>query len=131
MIKYDLKCRKGHIFEGWFRDSAAYDEQAGAGKVVCPDCGARKVEKAVMAPRLGKGAEQQAELRRQLRVLREKVEANCDYVGPKFADEARKIFYGETEARGIYGETTPDEAQALSEEGVPFASLPWLPKENA
>lgn len=135
MIKYNLQCRKGHGFEAWFRDSEAYDEQVEAGEVSCPHCRSRKVEKAVMAPRLGKGAEARAKevtaMRQQLKELREKVESNCDYVGPQFAEEARKIHYGEVEARGIYGETSPDEAEALAEEGVPFARIPWVPKENA
>jgi len=136
MIKYDLKCRRGHLFEAWFRDSAAYDEQVEANKVACPDCGARKVEKAVMAPRLSKGGdskgtEKAIEMRQALAELRAKVEADCDYVGPQFAEEARRIHYGEAEARGIYGETSSDEAEALAEEGVPFARIPWLPKDNA
>jgi hypothetical protein len=131
MIKYDLKCRRGHVFEAWFRDSAAYDEQVEASKVACPDCGARKVEKAVMAPRLARGAEKAIELRRALADLRAKVEADCDYVGPQFAEEARRIHYGEAAARGIYGETSSEEAEALAEEGVPFARIPWLPKDNA
>lgn len=132
MIKYDLKCRRDHVFEAWFRDSAAYEEQVEANKVVCPVCGARKVEKAVMAPRVAKGkAEKAAEMRQALQRLRGAIEAECDYVGPAFAEEARKIHYGEAEARGIYGETSGEEAEALAEEGVPFAQVPWLPKDNA
>lgn len=132
MIKYDLKCRKGHGFEAWFRDSAAYDEQLEEGAIRCPTCGARKVEKAIMAPRLAKGgADRQKQMMMALKDLRSQVEANCDYVGPKFAEEARKIHYGETEARGIYGETSDEEADALAEEGVTFQRIPWVPKENA
>jgi hypothetical protein len=70
-------------------------------------------------------------MRQQLAEIREKVEENCDYVGGEFAEEARKIHYGEADARGIYGETSTDEADALRDEGVPFESVPWLPKENA
>jgi len=131
MIKYGLKCRKGHEFEGWFPDSAAFDKQAAGGKVACPDCGSRKVEKAIMAPRVGKSAERVAEMRKKLVALREHVEANSENVGPEFAEQARKIYYGEIEARAIYGQTTDEEAEALAEEGVPFARIPWLPKENA
>jgi hypothetical protein len=131
MIKYELKCRKGHGFEGWFRNSAAYDEQAAAGTVTCPDCGSRKVEKAIMAPRVGKSSSEMAELRKKLVELRKQVEANSDNVGEKFAEEARKIHYGEVEARAIYGETTDEEAESLAEEGVPFSRIPWLPKDNA
>jgi hypothetical protein len=131
MIKYDLQCRKGHGFEAWFRDSAAYDRQAAAGKVTCPECGSRKVEKAIMAPRVGKSSAEMKEIRKKLVELRKHIEATSDNVGPQFAEEARKIHYGEAEVRAIYGETTDEEAEALSEEGVPFSRIPWLPKENA
>ena len=138
MIVYDLRCRKSHRFEAWFRDSAAYDEQAAAGKVACPACGSRRVEKAPMAPRVAKarqaksatrdqdpGTAGQAVMLRAARDLRRKVEDNCDYVGPDFAEEARKIHYGETDPRGIYGETSDDEARTLREEGVEFNRVIW------
>ncbi|GAB5470071.1 MAG: DUF1178 family protein [Rhodospirillales bacterium] len=135
MIKYDVKCDQGHVFEGWFPNSDGFEAQRAQGEVACPVCGSQSVEKAVMAPRLpAKGnakAQRMAEIRRELQDLRQTVETNCDYVGPRFAEEARKIHYGETEARGIYGETTKDDAKALSEEGVTFAQVPWIPKENA
>ncbi len=133
MIKYDLKCEQDHRFEGWFRNSAGFDEQRDAGEVACPECGSVKVEKAIMAPRLpGKAnAQPAAAIRKELVKLREAVERDCDYVGPGFAEEARKIHYGETEARSIYGETSSEDAKALSEEGVTFARIPWVPKENA
>jgi len=136
MIKYDLKCKKGHGFEAWFRESADFDAQTSAGEIACPYCRSRKVEKAVMAPRLGRGNEvggeqKLTEMHRQLKELRDKVESSCDYVGPQFAEEARKIHYGEVAARGIYGETTPEQAEALKDEGVAFARIPWVPKENA
>jgi hypothetical protein len=70
-------------------------------------------------------------IRKELGELRAKVEANCDYVGEKFAEEARKIHYGETDPRGIYGETSKDEADALAEEGVEFARIPWLPRHDS
>ena len=140
MIVYDLKCRKDHVFEAWFRDSAAYDAQAEAGDVRCPVCGSKKVEKALMAPNLARGkaqsgadgdTERAAEQRRALMELRRQVEENCDYVGDRFPEEARKIHYGECDPRGIYGETSPDEAKALDEEGVEIQRIPWLPPENA
>ena len=140
MIVYDLKCRKDHVFEAWFRDSAAFDAQAEAGDVRCPVCGSKKVEKALMAPNLARGkaetgvsveAEKAAEQRHALVELRRQVEENCDYVGDRFPEEARKIHYGETDPRGIYGESTPEEAKALDEEGVKVQRIPWLPPENA
>src|SRR5512138_3386973 len=157
MIVFDLKCRKEHVFEAWFPDSASFAEQAAAGKVLCPVCGSRKVAKALMAPNVatskkpapvprpaeagrresvavaegapgGVGA---GELRRLLRELRSHVEQNCDYVGERFAEEARKIHYGETDPRGIYGETSDAEAEALADEGIEVARVPWLPPENS
>jgi hypothetical protein len=158
MIVFDLKCRKEHVFEAWFPDSASFAAQVEAGKVLCPVCGSRKVAKALMAPNVvstkgraaaeppragdaGTGAEAGAvavaesakagELRRLLRELRSHVEQNCDYVGPQFAEEARKIHYGETDPRGIYGETSDTEAKALEDEGIEVARVPWLPRENS
>lgn len=133
MIKYDLKCEQHHRFEAWFRNSAGYDEQLAAGEIACPECGTAKVEKAIMAPRLpGKAnAQPAAAIRKELVKLREAVERDCDYVGPGFAEEARKIHYGETEARSIYGETSREDAKELADEGVAFARIPWVQKENA
>ena len=138
MIKYELKCRKDHVFEAWFYDSATYDKQAADGKVVCPVCNSRKVIKAPMAPRIGKSkgevakaeAKEMAKMRQALTELRDHVEKNADYVGDQFAEEARKIHYGESDKRGIYGETTEKEAEALAEEGIEFGRLPWIPRGN-
>lgn len=156
MILYDLKCRKDHVFEAWFRDSAAYDEQAAAGGILCPICGTKKVEKALMAPRLSKAGRardeagesaagtdrevatravketaEAAELIGQLRALRRKVEENCDYVGGAFAEEARKIHYGEEDPRSIYGETSDEQAEELREEGIDFTRIPWAPRHDS
>lgn len=151
MILYQLQCEADHGFEAWFRDAAAYDEQAGRGLLACPACGSAKVSKALMAPRIG-GRRQNATpdtlpakadgkqiqisaeavaLRQKLAELRTKIEESCDYVGPRFAEEARKIHYGEVDPKGIYGETSADEAEALKDEGIEFGAVPWLPKENA
>jgi hypothetical protein len=139
MILFDLRCAKGHVFEAWFRDNASYDSQAKAGAVACPACGNRKVEKAPMAPRIGKGSDvtrqqmaaELAETKRQLQELRAKVESNCDYVGGRFAEEARRIHHGEVAHRDIYGEATDDEAKELSDEGIEFARIPWLPRHDS
>ncbi len=143
MILFDLKCGGGHVFEAWFKDSRTYDRQAARREVICPVCGDTRVEKALMAPRLGKtregggpspppaADEGRARRRKALREIRRQVEANCDYVGDGFAEEARKIHYGEAEARSIYGEATNDEASRLSEEGVAFQRIPWAPREDA
>lgn len=139
MIKYELKCRKDHVFEAWFYDSATYDKQEAGGKVVCPVCNSRKVTRAPMAPRIGKSksqvaaaeAKQQALALKALAEIRDHVEKNADYVGDQFAEEARKIHYGEVDKRSIYGEATREEAEDLAEEGVDVAMIPWLPRGDA
>lgn len=138
MILFNLTCGKEHSFEAWFRDGAAYDAQAAAGKIACPACGDTAVRKAPMAPRLGRGKSDDAgsrarEMRAMLSEIRAHVEKNCDYVGDRFAEEARKIHYGETEkkSRGIYGEATDAEAKSLKDEGIEVGRVPWLPTEDA
>lgn len=139
MIKYELKCRKDHVFEAWFYDSATYDKQAAGGKIVCPVCNSRKITKAPMAPRIGKSkgevaaaeAKEMAVAMKALRELRDHVEKNADYVGDQFAEEARKIHYGETDKRNIYGEATKEEAKELTEEGIDVAMIPWVPRGDA
>ena len=130
MIVYNLRCRNAHEFEGWFRDSAAFDEQCQSGKLSCPVCDSRKVEKAIMAPAVSGAkkssvpADEAKKMRQFMTGLRKYVQENADYVGPNFAEEARKIHYGETEHRHIYGEASLEEAKELVEEGVDVAPLP-------
>jgi len=124
MIAYQLQCRNGHAFEGWFPDSAAFDAQAADGKLVCPVCNSKQVEKAVMAPAIAGKAREQAEARAALRATRQKVIENAEHVGGEFPEEARKIHYGEAEERAIYGEASGAEVEALLEEGVPVAPVP-------
>lgn len=153
MIHYQLRCAAEHSFDGWFRDSAAFDAQAKAGLLTCPACGGSDVKRALMAPALGtKRAEpKQVEqvpakpdtaaapiaggalpdaLRAMLQKMRAEVEKRCDYVGGNFADEARKIHNGESTARGIYGEATPEEAESLADDGIEVARIPWLPRAD-
>jgi len=140
MIVFELKCEAGHRFEAWFKDGAAYEAQATEGTIACPVCGDTRVSKAPMAPRIGKGsavekAERSRELlveaREKLAELRTEVEKNFDYVGDRFAEEARRIHYGEVDARAIYGETTDGEAAELTEEGVGFRRIPWVSRTDS
>ncbi len=157
MIHYQLRCSADHHFDGWFRDSAAFDAQAERGLVSCPACGDTVVNRALMAPRIKKGAAvvdasgapdvvpapaapEKAgvvvpdHVRAMLQKLRAEVERNCDYVGPGFAEEARRIHRGESGpregARGIYGESTPEQAEALADEGIEVARIPWVPRAD-
>jgi hypothetical protein len=138
MIRYQLRCAEEHQFEAWFKDSASYEQQQAESAIACPMCGDFHVTKAIMAPAIGRGREAaetamkaRQEALKQLAELRRKVEENCDYVGPQFAEEARKIHYGEIETRAIYGETTPSEAEELQDEGIAFAKIPWLPRTDS
>jgi hypothetical protein len=124
MIAYQLKCANGHAFEGWFADSAAFDAQAAGGTLACPSCNSKQVEKAVMAPAIAGKAREQAQARATLREMRQAVLANAEHVGGEFPEEARKIHYGESDERAIYGEASADEVKSLLEEGVPVAPLP-------
>jgi hypothetical protein len=129
VIAYSLRCHRGHEFDGWFRDSAAFDEQSTSGHLRCPTCNSVRIEKAIMAPSVAgtKRSARKADARQMRQFatgLRKYVQQNADYVGPNFAEEARKIHYGETPERHIYGEATVREAQELIEEGVDVAPLP-------
>jgi hypothetical protein len=131
MIVYNLRCKNSHEFEGWFKDSSAFDAQADSGKLVCPMCNSKKVEKAIMAPAVAgtKKADLTApdelrKMRQFMTGLRKHVLDTAENVGPKFAEEARKIHYGKTEERPIYGEATVKDAVELVEEGINVAPLP-------
>jgi hypothetical protein len=135
MILFTLRCSQGHEFDGWFRDGDGFEAQQQGGEIACPHCGDTAVEKAVMAPRLGRSKEAKppmspAQMRAALVELRRQVESNCDYVGGRFAEEARRIHYGETDPRGIYGEASDEESRALSEEGIQFGRVPWIPRTD-
>jgi hypothetical protein len=158
MICYALRCESNHEFEAWFANSAAYDTLSRAGHVACTVCGTARVGKAVMTPSVARRRKEEAaqaasssdsersprepdsiggaqvklpfsELKEALRGLRSYVENHAEHVGSRFAEEARKIHYGEAENRGIYGEASADEAKALRVEGVEFLPLPPLPDE--
>jgi hypothetical protein len=129
MIRYDLRCENGDEFDAWFGSIADYDKQAAGGLIACPHCASTKIEKAPMAPAVRTARKQEARKERAVAMamaakVREHIKDNFDYVGPKFAEEARKMHEGATEERAIWGEATPAEAEALAEDGIPAAPLP-------
>ena len=159
MIVFDLICSHGHRFESWFASGGAFDRQQEARALECPLCGNQDVIKAPMAPRVGRGSAADdsgtpgedrppevpdssarsgevapppvpPRLVELMSKLRRHVEANCDYVGAAFAEEARRIHYGEVAHRDIYGEASTDEAASLRDEGIEVRSIPWLPRRN-
>lgn len=139
MIQYSLVCEANHKFDAWFRNAEAYETQAGRGILTCPVCNSSKVEKALMAPAVSRANEKvalsaghpdHAQMVAAMRKLRDTLTTDADYVGDKFAEEARKIHFKEADARGIYGEATKEEVSSLLEDGIEFMPLPQVPDEH-
>ncbi len=155
MIHYQLRCSESHAFDGWFKDSVGFDQQAHAGLLNCPVCGDARVARAPMAPAVGRkrtdvvldgatakpvtpsavglGGSPAAlpdQMRAVLQRIRAEVEAKCDYVGEGFADEARRIHTGVSPARAIYGETSPEQAERLADDGIEVSRIPWIPRAD-
>jgi hypothetical protein len=145
MIVYDLVCPREHRFESWFRNSNVVEKLIKAGEVACPSCGSTKVQKAPMAPRIAKTDEksiavaaEQRELEaamekatNALKELRDVIEKNFEHVGDRFPSEARKIHYGESQERGIYGHASKEDAKALFDEGIEVYAIPGKRRTNA
>ena len=163
MIKYRLRCQRGHEFETWFQSSVAYDRLAKQGQLTCAACGSDSIEKAMMAPSIAKGLAnhepalspaasarvpvarpppglvdtpgtepqrlEPQDLRAALKAFRQQMLATSDNVGPRFAEEARRIHEDEAPARSIYGQATRDEALELIEDGIAFLPLPPAPED--
>ena len=143
MIKFALLCEDGHEFEGWFQSNAIFEAQASLGQIACPHCGNHAVDKAIMAPAVARGIQAKAVpaedrqpsdapvhgLQGRLRQMRDEIHAKAEYVGGRFAEEARRIHFEECPPRSIYGEASSDEARELAEDGVPFLPVPRLPED--
>ena len=140
MIRFSLACDHDHQFDGWFRNNQDFETQKKRGLVSCPACNSPKVEKALMAPSVQTARKrekvaltvsaEQKKLMGKLKEMTEKLKENADYVGDKFAEEARKIHFGETDPRGIYGEASHAEVKDLLEEGVEIMPLPAIPDDS-
>jgi hypothetical protein len=127
VIRYSLACVGEHGFEAWFSDSAAYDAQRKKKLVECPVCGSTNVHKQIMAPMVrssDKAVPPEVVAAKVAAEVRAHIEKTHDYVGDRFAEEARSMYYGEIAHRPVWGEVTPDVAQELLEEGVPAMPLP-------
>ena len=150
MIHYQLRCPSDHAFDGWFKNSVAFAQQAAAGLLSCPHCGDSGVTQALMAPALARREAAAPpppaappspktanapplpdHLRAVFQRLRAEIEQSCDYVGPGFADEARRIHRGESAVRPIYGEASNEQAEQLAEEGIEVARIPWVPRAES
>ncbi|ANM12433.1 MULTISPECIES: DUF1178 family protein [unclassified Rhizobium] len=140
MIRYSLSCDNAHEFEGWFSESADFDRQVATGFLTCPVCHSAAVSKLLMAPSVSTARKKDERQTLAMDAMRQEalqklkqavaaVKANSEDVGTQFPEEARKIHYGEADARGIIGQATADEAQALLEEGIEIAAIPVLPED--
>ena len=145
MILFELKCTNDHHFEAWFRDGSSFDKQAKVGEVECPVCSDTSIVKAPMAPAVATSKRKNShylpdesrakavaqEILQAVTKVQKHVEENCDYVGDKFAEEAKAIHYGEAEERGIYGEATEQEAEELVEEDITVYKIPWHQRRDS
>lgn len=139
----DLQCAHEHAFEGWFASEEDFQGQLARGLVECPVCGDKAIAKKLSAPRLNLGAGREAALREEkrdvisaggntelqaawLKMVRHVLD-NTEDVGERFAEEARRMHYGEGEERAIRGQASREETQALLEEGISILPLP-IPK---
>jgi hypothetical protein len=128
MIRYALVCENGDEFDAWFGSSSDFDDQEASGQLLCPHCGDVRVRKAVMAPAIARGSaneKRRAAMQEMARQVREHVRTNFDYVGDRFAEEARRRHETPEEGeRPIWGEATAAETKALVDDGIPVAPLP-------
>lgn len=150
MICYTLKCAAAHDFDSWFRSSEAFADLQTAGKIACPLCGSKDIQKSMMAPAVrssrkaavapttapnpipdlppaGPLSQPGSAIEQSFAAMRREVEENSEYVGLNFATEARRMHEGDAPHRSIYGEARFDEARKLLEEGVPVVPLPFMP----
>ena len=142
MIKFDLKCNKDHIFEASFDDSESFETQRKKKLIECPYCLSTKITKSIMAPNVSfKSSKGKKDFKKQekffatydkqIKKLKSEIEKNFTYVGNKFPEEARKIHYGETDDKSIYGEATEKESKELLDEGISLIKLPFYKKDKS
>ncbi len=140
MIKYNLKCDNDHEFESWFADSGEFDKLNKKKMLECIYCSSNKIKKSIMSPMISGGKLKEGNMnvlnqellkqKNKLLKLREHVEKNFEFVGDKFSQKVREVYYDKKTKKSIYGTTTPDEREELEEEGINLLSIPWVSKDN-
>ena len=140
MIKYNLKCNNNHEFESWFSDSNEFNKLNKKKLLECIYCSSTKIQKSIMSPMVSgiKFNEDNTNLlnqkllneKNQLIKLREHIEKNFEFVGDKFSEKVRDVYYDKETKKSIYGTTTPEEKKELEEEGIDLLSIPWVSKDN-
>ena len=140
MIKYNLKCNNNHEFESWFSDSNEFNKLNKKKLLECSYCSSNKIQKSIMSPMVSgiKLNEDKMSLldqkllneKNQLIKLRNHIEKNFEFVGDKFSEKVRDVYYDKETKKSIYGTTTPEEKKELEEEGIDLLSIPWVSKDN-
>ena len=142
MIKYILKCKNKHEFESWFSDSKEFEKLKKKNLIECIFCKSQDIEKSIMSPRVINSqinvnnyenlsnSKEFEKIKKDLLKVRKFVEKNFQFVGDKFTQEIRNIYYNKKENKNIYGTTTLKEREELKEEGIELTSIPWIDKEN-
>jgi len=138
MIKYLLKCNKMHEFESWFSDSKEYEKLKKKNLIECIYCNSKHVEKSIMSPNVVASNLEKtinnkefADFKKNLTKIKKYIEKNFEFVGDKFPQEVREIYYDNKKKKNIYGTATLKEKIELEEEGIELATIPWVDsKEN-
>jgi len=140
MIKYNLKCSKGHEFESWFSDSNEFDKLNKKKLLECIFCSSKKIEKSIMAPMISGGKLKEDNMgllneklynqKNELLKIRKYIEENFEFVGNKFSEKVREVYYDKNNKKTIYGTTSLEEREELAEEGIDLLSIPWVSKDN-
>ena len=140
MIKYNLKCNNNHEFESWFSDSEEFNKLNKKKLLECIYCASNKIQKSIMAPmisgiKLNQGSsnlldQKLLDEKKELIKLRKHIEKNFEFVGDKFSEKVRDVYYDKNTKKSIYGTTTPEEKKELEEEGIDLLSVPWVSKDN-
>ena len=135
MIKYNLICKCGKVFESWFLNSVEFDSLSKKKLINCIYCESTSIKKSIMSPNLlsksnrnTKKNKLKKEIRKELINFRKYIEKNCKNVGENFTQEARSIHYDKKISKGIYGKATPEETSELLDEGIEVATIPWVDK---
>ena len=139
MIKYNLKCKNRHEFEGWFSDSKEFEKLKSKKMIECSFCGTKVIEKSIMSPNVLSAEEKEnrvkssknlKKIKEDLLKMRNFVEKNFEYVGNDFPREVRNIYYDKRKNKNIYGKASEKETEELKEEGIELTSIPWIDKRE-
>jgi len=140
MIKYNLKCNNEHEFESWFSNSDEFEKLNNKNLLECIYCSSKNIKKSIMAPMVSSSRNENENFeiinkdfkkeKNKLLKLRKYIEKNFDYVGKDFSKKVREVYYNKKSKQAIYGTTTPEEREELSEEGIDLLSIPWVEKDN-